>query len=82
VLDQSTTLRDIRVEGLKTIYIDEIHDGYQLTDIKSMQDLVTPKVCASPMRKALLDGASYRYEYWSAGSDSKFLGGFDITSCS
>ena len=81
VLDEATTLRDIRVDGLTTIYINEIHSVYQVQDIKAVQDLVTPKVCASPMRAAILDGASYRYEYWSAGTESKPLGAFNITSC-
>lgn len=81
ILDNATTLRDVKVENVMTIYINEIDDGYQIADITPLRDIVTAKVCASSMRKSILDGGSYRYEYWSVGNDGKLLGAFDIRSC-
>lgn len=80
-LDENTTLRDARVDDLMTIYVNEIRSGYQIANLKGLQDQVTTKVCASIMRQGLLQGQSYRYEYWSAGSDSSLLGAFNITAC-
>jgi len=79
LVDDVTTLRDIKVEDLKTIYVAEIRAGYEI-DVKSQQDEVTRKFCASTARKAQY-GASYRFEYWSAGADSQLLGAFEIHSC-
>ena len=81
VLDEVTTLTDVKVDGLMMIYINEIDAAYQLPDVLEIENIVRPKVCASAMSKSIIDGASYRYEYWSAGPHRKFLGAFNISTC-
>jgi hypothetical protein len=81
VLDAITTLTDVRVEGINMIYMNEIASGYEVEDLKVIENYVRPKVCASEMSKSIVDGASYTYEYWSAGPNRKLFGKFGISSC-
>jgi hypothetical protein len=80
-LDISTTLTDVRVEGTNMIYVNTITYGYALKDIKSVEELVRPKVCSSDMIQSIKKGASYTYEYWNSEPDRRFLGKFQISSC-
>jgi hypothetical protein len=61
--------------------MNEIASEYEVKDLKVIENYVRPKVCASEMSKSIVDGASYTYEYWSAGADRKLFGKFSISSC-
>lgn len=61
-------------------YVSTIKYGYDLKDIKSVEELVRPKVCSSDMIQSIKKGASYTYEYWNSAPDRRFLGKFQISS--
>jgi hypothetical protein len=75
-IDDVTIQRDVRVEGNRMVYVYDVTFASMNTEAQS---ILTQRVCASnDMRKAMIQGVSYGYEYWNAGS---LIGQFTVTSC-
>lgn len=78
-LDDVTTLTDERVDGLTWTYVNEVTVDPAAVDNSAKAGLaaeVTKKFCASEaMKKSMLQGVSYRYEYWHSG---QHVTGFDV----
>jgi FlaA1/EpsC-like NDP-sugar epimerase len=76
-IDDVTTYRDVRVEGNRMIYIYDV--TLNSIDTPTAQANLTKAFYAEDsMRKGIIAGVSYSYEYWNAG---KLLSQFTITSC-
>jgi hypothetical protein len=79
MLDDATTLTDVRVAGGRLVYMYEVTiPSVSAADGAAFQADATKKVCSSDMRKVIGWGGSYGYEYWHAG---RLVYSFTISSC-
>jgi len=81
VLDEKTTLADVRVEKNNFIYVYQVDPKAEPMDLNAMEEGVRPKVCSSIMKRDIENGVSYTYEYRSSNTKNKLLGSFSISTC-
>ncbi|MPR06280.1 hypothetical protein [Microvirga tunisiensis] len=80
---QGVTLVDVRVEGLTMKYIHEIVDSYGADEIHGFELYARQTLCEkSEPVKAMKQGASFAYEYWTPTPSKSLKGQFLIRSCS
>lgn len=83
IIDVSTTLTDVQVDGTKLVYVYGITQDVTAATLdpvvaEQQRTKVTATACASSMRKVIENGGAYKYEYWHNGN---FVLSFDVSSC-